>query len=318
MHTPGVKTIAELCGFLNIPAERTVKAVVVEGIDKRPVLLLVRGDHELNPIKAEKLPEVKAPLSFASPDAIRAAFGAGPGSLGAVGFAGVVIADRTVANMADMVVGANEDDWHLTGINFGRDCPEPQVADLRSVVEGDPSPDGRGTLMIARGIEVGHVFQLGQKYSAALKAEVLGEDGQAVTVTMGCYGIGVSRVVAAAIEQNHDERGIIWPAAMAPFQVAVLPIGAGRSASVREAAEALYQELLGVGIDALLDDREVRPGVMFADMELIGIPHRVVISERNLAAGRVEYRGRRDADSILIPRERLLDELQERLVAEQG
>jgi prolyl-tRNA synthetase len=216
------------------------------------------------------------------------------------------------------VAGANEDDWHLTGVNFGRDCPEPAVADLRSVVEGDPSPDGRGALMIARGIEVGHVFQLGQKYSAALKAEVLGEDGQAVTVTMGCYGIGVSRVVAAAIEQNHDERGIIWPAAMAPFQVAVLPIGASRSAAVREAAEALYQELLGAGIDAVLDDREVRPGVMFADMELIGIPHRVVISERNLAVGQVEYRGRRDADSTLIAQEQLLDGLREWLAAEQG
>ncbi len=316
--TPGVKTIAELCAFLNVPAQRTVKAVVVEGVDERPVLLLVRGDHELNPIKAEKLPQVKAPLTFASPDAIRAAFGAGPGSLGAVGFAGEVIADRTVAHMADMVAGANEDDWHLTGVNFGRDCPEPAVADLRSVVEGDPSPDGRGTLMIARGIEVGHVFQLGQKYSAALKAEVLGEDGQAVTVTMGCYGIGVSRVVAAAIEQNHDERGIIWPAAMAPFQVAVLPIGASRSAAVREAAEALYQELLGAGIEAVLDDRELRPGVMFADMELIGIPHRVVISERNLAVGQVEYRGRRDADSTLIAQEQLLDGLREWLAAEQG
>jgi prolyl-tRNA synthetase len=318
VHTPGIKTIAELCAFLNIPAEHTVKAVVVEGAAERPVLLLVRGDHEVNPIKAEKLPHVKAPLVFASAEAIRAAFGAGPGSLGAVGFAGLVIADRAVANMADMVAGANEDDWHLTGVNFGRDCPEPEVADIRSVVEGDPSPDGRGTLAIARGIEVGHVFQLGQKYSAALNAAVLGENGESLVVTMGCYGIGVSRVVAAAIEQNHDERGIIWPAAMAPFQVAVLPIGAGRSAAVREAAEALYQELLAAGIDALLDDREVRPGVMFADMELIGIPHRVVISERNLAAGQVEYRGRRDSDSTSIARERLLDSLRERLVVERG
>jgi prolyl-tRNA synthetase len=318
VYTPGVKTIAELCAFLNVPAERTVKAVVVEGADGRPVLLLVRGDHELNPIKAEKLPAVRKPLTFAGPEAIRAAFGAAPGSLGAVGFDGVVIADRTVATMADLVAGANEDDWHLTGVNFGRDCPEPQVADLRQVVDGDPSPDGQGTLTIARGIEVGHVFQLGQKYSAALGATVLGEDGQPATVTMGCYGIGVSRVVAAAIEQNHDERGIIWPAAMAPFQVAVLPIGAARSIAVREAAEALYRELRAVGIDALLDDREVRPGVMFAEMELIGIPHRVVISERNLAAGQVEYRGRRDPDSTLIAREHLLDGLRERLAAGQG
>jgi prolyl-tRNA synthetase len=317
VHTPGVKTIGELGAFLNLPIERTVKAVVVDGADERPVLLLVRGDHEVNPIKAGKLPQVKTPLAFAGPEAIRAAFGAGPGSLGAVGFAGVVIVDRTVAKMADLVTGANQDDWHLTGVNFGRDCPEPAVADLRGVVEGDPSPDGRGTLAIARGIEVGHIFQLGQKYSAALNATVLGEDGQMVTVTMGCYGIGVSRVVAAAIEQNHDERGIIWPAAMAPFQVAVLPIGAGRSAAVREAAEALYRELRAAGIDALLDDREVRPGVMFADLELVGIPHRVVISERHLAAGQVEYRGRRDPDSTLLARDRWLDDVWKRLVAAQ-
>ncbi|MDQ5909080.1 MAG: prolyl-tRNA synthetase [Pseudomonadota bacterium] len=307
VHTPGVKTIEELCAFLKIAAERTVKAVVVDGEEGKPVLLLVRGDHEVNPVKAAKLPQVREPLAFASPEAIRIAFGASPGSLGAVGFDGVVIADRTVAKMADFVTGANEDNWHLTGVNWGRDCPEPLVADLRSVVTGDPSPDGQGTLAIARGIEVGHVFQLGCKYSAALKAEVLGEDGQPTTVTMGCYGIGVSRVVASAIEQNHDERGIIWPAAMAPFQVAVLPIGASRSAAVREAAEALYQELLAAGMEALLDDRDARPGVMFADMELIGIPHRVVISERNLTAGQVEYRGRRDAESTQVARQGLLD-----------
>ena len=316
VHTPGVKTIADLCDFLHIPATRTVKAVVVEGEDGQPVLLLVRGDHEVNAIKAEKLPQVKAPLTFASPEAIRVAFGASPGSLGAVGFNGVVIADRSVANMADMVVGANQDDWHLTGVNFGRDCPEPQIADIRSVVPGDPSPDGQGTLAIARGIEVGHIFQLGRKYSAAMQAEVLGEDGQPVTVTMGCYGIGVSRVVAAAIEQNHDERGIIWPAAMAPFQVALLSIGAARSAVVREATEVLYQELLAAGIEVLLDDRDVRPGVMFADMELIGIPHRVVVSERNEAAGQVEYRGRRDPSSTLVARADLLAWLRERLAAE--
>lgn len=312
VHTPGVKTIEELCAFLRIPAERTVKAVVVEGAEGSPVLLLVRGDHEVNPIKAAKLPQVREPLTFASPETLRAAFGANPGSLGAVGFTGAVIADRTVANMADFVAGANQDDWHLTGVNWGRDCPEPQVADLRNVVTGDPSPDGQGTLDIARGIEVGHVFQLGRKYSEAMQAEVLGEDGQPVTVTMGCYGIGVSRVVAAAIEQNYDERGILWPAAMAPFQVAVLPIGANRSAAVREAAQALYQELLAAGFDALLDDRDARPGVMFADMELIGIPHRVVISERNLAAGQVEYRGRRDAESTQVARDGLLDWLRGR------
>lgn len=318
VHTPRIKTIAELCAFLQIPAERTVKAVVVEGVDAQPVLLLVRGDHEVNAIKAEKLPQVQAPLTFASAEAIRTAFGAHPGSLGAVGFAGSVIADRTVARMADMVVGANQDDWHLTGVNFGRDCPEPLVADIRNVVPGDPSPDGQGTLAIARGIEVGHIFQLGQKYSAAMKAEVLGEDGQPFTLTMGCYGIGVSRVVAAAIEQHHDDRGIIWPAAMAPFQVALLPIGAGRSSRVREATEQLYQDLLAAGIEVLLDDRDVRPGVMFADMELIGIPHRIVVGDRNLATGQVEYRGRRDADSTLLPCEGLLDALRERLAADTG
>ena len=313
VHTPGVKTIAELCDFLSLPAERTAKAIVVAGTNGQPVLLMLRGDHELNAIKAEKLPQVKTPLTFADADAIRAAFGAGPGSLGPVGFTGAVVADRAVAKMADMVVGANADDWHLTGMNFGRDCPEPEVADIRNVIEGDPSPDGRGVLSIARGIEVGHVFQLGQKYSAAMNAVVLGENGQPTTVTMGCYGIGISRVVAAAIEQNHDERGIIWPAAMAPFQVALLPVGANRSAAVRDTAEALYRELLAAGIEVLLDDRDARPGVMFADMELIGVSHRVVIGERNLASGQLEYRGRRDSDSILVAREGFLKWLLERL-----
>ncbi|HUM89990.1 MAG TPA: proline--tRNA ligase [Candidatus Competibacter sp.] len=313
VHTPGVKTIAELCDFLSLPAERTAKAIVVAGTNGQPVLLMLRGDHELNAIKAEKLPQVKTPLAFADADAIRAAFGAGPGSLGPVGFTGAVVADRAVAKMADMVVGANADDWHLTGMNFGRDCPEPEVADIRNVIEGDPSPDGRGVLSIARGIEVGHVFQLGQKYSAAMNAVVLGENGQPTTVTMGCYGIGISRVVAAAIEQNHDERGIIWPAAMAPFQVALLPVGANRSAAVRDTAEALYRELLAAGIEVLLDDRDARPGVMFADMELIGVSHRVVIGERNLASGQLEYRGRRDSDSVLVAREGFLKWLLERL-----
>ena len=317
VHTPGVKTIAELCDFLNLPAERTVKAIVVDGVDGRPVLLLVRGDHELNAIKAEKLPQVKAPLTFSSASAIYTAFGASPGSLGPIGFDGVIVADRTVAKMADMAVGANVDDWHLTGVNFGRDCPNPEVADLRNVVEGDSSPDGHGILAIARGIEVGHVFQLGRKYSAAMNAVVLGEDGQPEIVTMGCYGIGVSRVVAAAIEQNHDERGIIWPAAMAPFQVVLLPVGASRSAAVRETAESLYRELLAAGIEVLLDDRDVRPGVMFADMELIGTPHRVVIGDRNLAAGQLEYRGRRDSDNVLVAREGLLDWLSKRLATGQ-
>ncbi len=301
VHTPGVKSIEELCAFLQVPAQRTVKALAVEGADGQPLLLLLRGDHELNLVKAAKLPQVRDPLTFASAEAIHAACGAAPGFLGAVGFQGTVIADRTVAAMSDCIVGANQDDWHLTGVNWGRDCAEPLVADLRNVVDGDPSPDGCGTLSIARGIEVGHVFQLGKKYSAALQAQVLDESGQPLTVSMGCYGIGVSRVVAAAIEQHHDARGIIWPAALAPFQVAVLPIGATRCAAVRAAAEDLYQRLQAAGLEVLLDDRDLRPGVMFADMELIGIPQRLVISERNLAAGQVEYRGRRDAESTHIP-----------------
>lgn len=315
VHTPKVKTIAELAAFLKIPAERTLKAVVVDGSDGRPVLLLLRGDHELNEIKAGKLPEVAEPLTFSTPAAISAAFGAQPGSLGPVGFDGVVIADRSAAVLADAVTGANEDDWHFSGFNFGRDCPEPRVADLRNVVAGDPSPDGQGRLSIRRGIEVGHIFQLGRKYSDALAANVLGEDGQNLTVTMGCYGIGVSRVVAAAIEQNWDERGILWPAAMAPFQLALLPMNAHKSAAVREAVEQLYADCRAAGIDVLLDDREARPGVMFADMELIGIPHRVVIGEKGLAAGSVEYKGRRDAEALAVPLAGLIDFLRERLGA---
>lgn len=313
--TPNVKTIAELCDFLKIPVDRTIKAIVVEGSDGQPVLLLLRGDHELNALKAEKLPQVRQPLVFATPDAIRAAFGAGPGSLGPVGFTGTLIADRTVAAMADFTTGANADDWHLTGVNWARDLPEPSVADLRNVVAGDPSPDGQGRLGIARGIEVGHIFQLGDKYSAAMNATVLDENGRSLTMLMGCYGIGVSRVVAAAIEQNYDERGILWPVAMTPFQVALSPINAHKSQRLREAAETLYQELLDAGMQVLLDDREVRPGVMFADMELIGIPHRVVLAERTLDTGQVEYKGRRDNDSTLVARTRLLSFLRERLTA---
>ncbi len=279
------------------------------------MLLLLRGDHELNALKAEKLPQVRQPLVFATPDAIRAAFGAGPGSLGPVGFTGTLIADRTAAAMADFTTGANADDWHLTGVNWARDLPEPSVADLRNVVAGDPSPDGQGRLGIARGIEVGHIFQLGDKYSAAMNATVLDENGRSLTMLMGCYGIGVSRVVAAAIEQNYDERGILWPVAMTPFQVALLPINAHKSQRLREAAETLYQELLDAGMQVLLDDREVRPGVMFADMELIGIPHRVVLAERTLDTGQVEYKGRRDNDSTLVARTRLLSFLRERLTA---
>jgi prolyl-tRNA synthetase len=313
VHTPGVKTIAELAAFLSIPVERTAKAFVVEADDGAPVLLMVRGDHEVNLVKVGKIPGLASPARMATPAAIRAAFGADPGSLGPVGFSGRVIADRTVAAMADFVTGANETDWHLTGVNFGRDCPEPEVADLRNVVAGDPSPDGRGTLGIARGIEVGHIFKLGSKYSEAMGAAVLDEQGRSVVMRMGCYGIGVTRVVAAAIEQNHDERGIVWPEPIAPFQVVLVPLNWAKSARVREAAETLYRELAAAGVEVLLDDRDARPGVKFADAELCGIPQRVVIAERGLDAGRLEYRHRRAADNEDLPLAGAVDALRARL-----
>ena len=313
VHTPGVRTIAELAAFLAVPVERTVKAFVVEAGDGAPVLLMVRGDHEVNLVKVGKIAGLASPARMATPAAIRAAIGADPGSLGPVGFAGRVIADRTVAAMSDFVTGANETDWHLTGANFGRDCTEPEVADLRNVVAGDPSPDGRGTLGIARGIEVGHIFKLGCKYSEAMGASVLDEQGKSIVMRMGCYGIGVTRVVAAAIEQNNDERGIIWPEPIAPFQVVLVPLNWAKSARVREAAEALYRDLAAAGIEVLLDDRDARPGVKFADAELFGIPHRVVIAERGLDAGKLEYRHRRAADNEELPLEGAVDALRARL-----
>jgi prolyl-tRNA synthetase len=299
--TPGVKTIADLCAFLKIAPGTTVKAVVVDGADDRPLLLLLRGDHELNAVKAAKLPQVKTPLAFASPEAIRAAFGAGPGSLGPVGYKGTIVADRALAGMADFVTGANEDDQHCTGVNIGRDFPEPPFADIRNVVAGDSSPDGKGPLDIQRGIEVGHIFQLRTKYSDKMKLTFLNEAGKSQVMEMGCYGIGVTRIVAAAIEQNFDERGIIFPRAMAPFELAVVPLGAGRSATVRETAERLYREFAAAGIDVLLDDRDERPGVMLSDCELIGIPHRVVVGDRGLKSGTVEYQARRAAQAEPLP-----------------
>jgi prolyl-tRNA synthetase len=300
VHTPGVKTIADLCAFLKVPAARTVKAVCVDGADGQPVLMMVRGDHQLNLVKTGKLAQVKTPVAFATPEAIRQAFGADPGSLGPVGFRGTVIADRTVAVMANFVVGANADDHHYTGANIGRDFPEPVVADIRDAVAGDPSPDGKGVLEICRGIEVGHIFQLRTKYSKALNLGFLDEAGKSQIMEMGCYGIGVSRIAAAAIEQNHDARGIIFPRAIAPFELALAPIGFGKSTQVRETAERLYRELQQAGIDVLLDDRDQRPGVMFADLELIGIPHRLVVGERGLKSGQLEYQGRRDARATTI------------------
>jgi prolyl-tRNA synthetase len=306
VDTPEAKTIADLVEQFAQPIERTVKTLVVAGADPETgeerglIALLVRGDHELNPIKAEKLPRVASPLRMATEDEIRAAIGAGPGSLGPKDLPIRCLVDRTVAVTGDFSAGANQDGKHWFGLNWGRDLPLPEVADLRSVVEGDPSPDGQGQLTIARGIEVGHIFQLGRKYSQAMKAVVLDESGKAVTMTMGCYGIGVSRVVAAAIEQHHDERGICWPANIAPFEVALLPMKLGKSFRVREAVDDLYARLKAVGIEVLLDDRDARPGFMFADMELIGIPHRVVIGDKHLDDGKVEYKGRRDAEMQLI------------------
>lgn len=307
VDTPRARTIAELVEQFAQPIERTAKTLIVEGADDGLVALLVRGDHELNPVKAEKLPEVAKPLRMADEARIRAAVGAGPGSLGPVNLPIPAVVDRSVAVLADFSAGANVDGKHWFGINWGRDVALPKVADLRSVVEGDPSPDGQGRLTIKRGIEVGHIFQLGRKYSEAMNATVLDESGKAVVMTMGCYGIGVSRVVAAAIEQNHDERGIIWPDAIAPFHIALCPIGANRSERVREAAERLYGELTAAGWEVLYDDRGERPGVMFADMELIGIPHRVVVADRGLEAGTLEYKGRRDADSRNIAADGLLE-----------
>ncbi|MBS0373369.1 MAG: proline--tRNA ligase [Proteobacteria bacterium] len=295
--TPHVRTIAELAALLQVPAARCVKTLIVDGADGGLVALVIRGDHELNAVKAQGLEAVASPLRMAAPERIARELGAQIGFLGPLGLPCPVIADHSALALADFVCGANEPDAHLTGVNWGRDLPEPAAADLRNVVDGDPSPTGRGHLSIARGIEVGHVFKLGRKYSEALDATVLDEQGKSVAMLMGCYGIGVTRVVAAAIEQNHDERGIIWPEPLAPFDVVLVPINFQKSARVREASERLYAEFTAAGLEVLLDDRDARPGVKFADAELYGIPHRVVIGERGLDAGRLEYRHRRATDS---------------------
>ncbi|MBA2351391.1 MAG: proline--tRNA ligase [Burkholderiales bacterium] len=307
--TPGVKTIAELCDFLKIPVEETVKAVCVEGQDGKPVLMMLRGDHQLNLIKTGKLAQVKTPIVFSTPEAIRTAFGAGPGSIGPVGFQGVVISDRTVSVMSDFVIGANQDDYHYTGANTRRDFAEPIVADIRDVVPGDASPDGKGQLQICRGIEVGHIFQLRTKYSAAMNAAYRDEKSEMAAMEMGCYGIGVSRIVGAAIEQGNDERGIVFPRAIAPFELALIPIGYTKNELVRDTAQRLYAELCEAGIDVLLDDRDERPGVLFADNELTGIPHRIVIGERGLKRGQLEYQVRTDEKSSLIPLQDAVDSI---------
>lgn len=283
VDTPNAKTIAELVEQFNQPIEKTVKTLVVHATEEsghKLVALLVRGDHELNEIKAEKVDIVASPLQFATDEEIRAVVGAGTGSLGPINLPMPIVIDRTVANMDNFSAGANQDGKHYFGINWERDLPVPHIADLRNVVEGDPSPDGKGVLQIKRGIEVGHIFQLGTKYSAAMNATVQGEDGRPQTMIMGCYGIGVTRVIAAAIEQHHDERGIIWPDNIAPFKVAIVPMNMHKSESVQQFAEELYRTLTAQGVEVIFDDRKERPGVMFADMELIGVPHMIVIGEK--------------------------------------
>jgi prolyl-tRNA synthetase len=306
--TPGKERCEDVAKLLGLPLTQTVKSIVLsverdEGAREIWVLLL-RGDHELNEVKAGKVPGI-GPFRFASDTEIVEHFGCKPGYLGPIGTVKpvTVVADRTVAAMSDFVCGANEEGFHYTGANWGRDLPEPLVADIRNVVAGDPSPDGKGVLEVQRGIEVGHVFQLGTRYSQDMKATYLDEKGQPQLMQMGCYGIGVTRILGAAIEQNFDGKGIIWPAAIAPFEVVLCPMGYDRSAAVKEAADALYESLQAAGVDVILDDRGERPGVMFADWELIGVPHRIVIGERGLKEGQLEYQGRRDEAAMPVPRE---------------
>ena len=313
--TPDQHSIEAVCDLLKVSADQTVKTLIVAGTDSGLVALVLRGDHTLNPLKAEKMPEVAEPLRFATEEEIKQQLPCGTGSLGPVNLDIPVLVDHSAAVLADFVCGANQDGYHYTGCNWGRDLPEANTTDLRNVVAGDPSPDGVGHLSIRRGIEVGHIFQLGQKYSQALNAIVLDENGKSATMTMGCYGIGVSRVVAAAIEQHHDDNGIIWPDSIAPFQIALLPLNMKKSDSVREATDLLYASLTQAGYEVLLDDREVRPGVMFADMELIGIPHRLVIGDRSLKQGEVEYKGRCDSDSIQIKLDNIADFINDKLNA---
>ncbi len=316
ISTPGAKTIEALARLLSVEPARCLKTLLVEGDGEGAaavVALVLRGDHELNATKAQRLAGVATPLRLASAERIQRATGSEVGYIGPVGLKCRLYVDHSALAVADFVCGANEKDVHLAGVNWDRDVQGYLAADLRNVVEGDPSPSGRGRLKLARGIEVGHIFQLGRKYSQAMKAVVLDESGQEVTVLMGCYGIGVTRVVAAAIEQNHDARGIIWPEPLAPFQVVLVSLGAQKAPHVREAADRLYAELTAAGIEVLYDDRDARPGVKFADAELLGIPHRLVVAERGLAAGRLEYRHRRDSESSEFPANEALAFIRQRM-----
>lgn len=316
--TPAAGTVAEVAALLNVAQDTIAKTlfVLAEADDsgaQQLIALVLRGDHELNELKAEKLAGVASPLQFATEEQVRAVCGAGPGSVGPVGLSIRIIADRSAAHLADFVTGANQDGYHFSGTNWERDIPQYQVADIRNIVAGDPSPCGFGTLIIKRGIEVGHIFQLGEKYSKALKAGVLNEEGKHQIMTMGCYGVGVSRIVAAAIEQNHDENGIIWPDAIAPFQVALIPMNMHKSVRIAEVTEQLYTQLAAAGIDVLFDDRRERPGVMFADIELIGVPHTIVIGERNLDNQQVEYKNRRTGEKMMLDITAVVAEIQQKL-----
>ncbi len=307
VSTPGARTMEQVSRMLEVEPSRCVKTLLVEGSEEDVVALVLRGDHALNALKAQRLPGVASPLRMAGAERIARATGAEAGFIGPVRLRCRIYADHSALVLADFVCGANRKDMHLTGVNWDRDVGEVTAADIRNVREGDPSPSGRGHLKIARGIEVGHIFQLGRKYSEPLKAAVLDESGREVTLLMGCYSIGVTRVVAAAIEQNHDERGIIWPQPLAPFQVVLVPLNLQKSARVREVADRLYDELTASGVEVLHDDRDARPGVKFADAELLGIPHRLVVGERGLEAGRLEYRSRRDSESTEFPAGEALD-----------
>ena len=299
VDTPNKKSITEVSEFLNVSPEKLVKTLLVEGVDG-PLALVIRGDHDLNEVKASNLPQVSSPLTMLDDKSIRAIAGCDAGSIGVKGLNCQIIVDRAVAVMSDFVTGANEDGKHLTGVNWDRDAKFNQVEDLRNIQVGDPSPDGKGTIEIARGIEVGHIFQLGEVYTQAMNAVILNEGGHSQAMTMGCYGIGVSRVVAAAIEQNHDEKGIVWPQQIAPFAVAILPMNMKKSERVKEYAEKLYNELVANGIEVFFDDRPIRPGVMFADAELLGIPHQITIGDRSLDDGEVEYKSRKDMQNTRV------------------
>jgi prolyl-tRNA synthetase len=314
VSTPGQKTIDDLSLFLGVNSDQTVKTLLVEGTEK-PVALVVRGDHSLNEVKAVNLAAVASPLRMINDDEIKALTGCDAGSIGVKGLDALVIVDRTVANMSDFICGANENDFHLTGVNWERDASFDAIEDLRDAVAGDPSPDGIGTLQVARGIEVGHIFQLGNKYSKAMNAVVLNEQGKSQAMEMGCYGMGVTRMVAAAIEQNHDDKGIIWPASIAPFSVAILPMNYQKSERVKRAADELYANLQAQGVEVILDDRKVRPGFMMSDFELIGIPHQVIIGDRSLDENQVEYRNRVDMESSKINRDTIASLLVEKIKA---